>query len=63
MKPKTPKGTPVPSTEIPTKEVLTSSANGEASQKKISIADVVCPHGKLDPEKANDMKVITNVCV
>ncbi len=77
LKPKTPKTTPAPSgsaapqegegsaavpTEaVPKQESPQESAPKESSELPISVLDVVCTHGKLDPEKVNNMKVIKAV--
>jgi len=35
--------------------------NGSCHEHLIDIDDILCTHGKLDPEKANDMKRISEV--
>ena len=62
VKPKTPKGTPAPPVESTGKDPAPPK-DGEVCTISIPLADIVCAHGKLDPEKANDMKVITEVRV
>ncbi|KAI0748066.1 cysteine proteinase [Daedaleopsis nitida] len=58
-KPKTPKTTPAPAIDQVSKgDRQEAFISGEPSKISISISDVVCSHGKLDPEKAGDMKVI-----
>ena len=47
--------------EVPDEVVAKEPPGQEPSMPSLPITDVVCKHGKLDPEKANDMKVITAV--
>ncbi|KAI0646997.1 cysteine proteinase [Trametes meyenii] len=58
-KPKTPKTTPAPAAEdaVP-KEDASVTLTEESTQIMLSISEVVCVHGKLDPNGAGDMKVI-----
>lgn len=62
-KPKTPKTTPTPAPadNAPKKEDTAAPPAESPSEISISTSDVVCSHGKLDPEKAGDMKVIRAV--
>ncbi|KAI0637029.1 cysteine proteinase [Trametes polyzona] len=58
-KPKTPKTTPPPQTDaIPKQEDIAASISDDSPQVSIPVSDVVCSHGKLDPDKAADMKVV-----
>ncbi|KAI9064377.1 cysteine proteinase [Trametes sanguinea] len=63
-KPKTPQRSPAPSLSKvePKEEEGLSSTEGQSSLcVPIPISEVVCSHGKLDPDKAGDMKVIRAV--
>lgn len=62
-KPKTPKTTPTPAPadKTPKKEDAAVLPAESPSEVSISTSDVVCSHGKLDPDKAGDMKVIRAV--
>ncbi|KAL7283349.1 hypothetical protein ACG7TL_002778 [Trametes sanguinea] len=63
-KPKTPKRSPAPSspTKLELKEESLASTEGQPSLcVRLPISEVVCSHGKLDPDKASDMKVIRAV--
>ncbi|TBU50715.1 cysteine proteinase [Dichomitus squalens] len=56
-----PMTSPGPSKDaVPKAEETASSTSSEAGPSAVTIpvSDVVCSHGKLDPEKAHDMKVI-----
>ncbi|KAI0374832.1 cysteine proteinase [Pilatotrama ljubarskyi] len=59
-KPKTPKMTPAatPLEDATKKEDVKTTSPASSSTTSISISDVVCAHGKLDPDKAGDMKVL-----
>ena len=59
-----PKASPGPSKEAaPKSEESASSPSAEACPAAVTIpmSDIVCSHGKLDPHKAPDMKVIRAV--
>ncbi|KAI0670438.1 cysteine proteinase [Trametes maxima] len=58
-KPKTPKTTPAPAVgDTITGEEAAVTSTEESVQAVLSISEVVCIHGKLDPNSASDMKVI-----
>ncbi|KAI0664864.1 cysteine proteinase [Cubamyces menziesii] len=63
-KPKTPKRTPPPeSAGIASKTDSPDISCGDtaASQSLLPVSEIVCPHDRLDPERASDMKVIREV--
>ncbi|EMD38059.1 hypothetical protein CERSUDRAFT_113204 [Gelatoporia subvermispora B] len=56
-----PSASPSASTELPTKAAAKAKAvenDAEDAVYQISISDIVCEHGRLNPDKAQDMKVI-----
>ncbi|KAM5535206.1 hypothetical protein V8D89_011142 [Ganoderma adspersum] len=57
-KPKNPKSTPKPSTDALPKAEETAPKEAGSSPVPIPISGIVCSHGKLDPEKVQDMKAI-----
>ena len=62
VKPKNPKGTPKPSADALPKAEETASKEAGPSPVSIPLHDILCSHGKLDPEKVQDMKAIKAVC-
>ena len=61
VKPKNPKGTPKPSADTLPKAEETASNEASPSPVSMSLSDILCCHGELDPEKVQDMKVVKAV--
>ncbi|GBE82261.1 cysteine proteinase [Sparassis latifolia] len=58
-KPKKRAASPSESDETPSRSFTKSEISDEEGRNIISVSDIVCSHGQIDPDKASDMKLIT----